>query len=199
MISEVTLSLLFTILLGVVVFALGLQMSYQEGTTRRASQNCFYRPINGVYVNDTTIFGFFNDYSFLSNYCPARTERNGLIFKNSEAAYQSAKYEEDLEKQKIFLNLKGDEARSLTRRLSYDAVSFSKKRLDVMKKVLRSKFSNIALAQALLNTGDKQLVEFNNWGDSFWGQIRDNNGNIVGENNLGKLLMELRTFLKTNK
>ena len=47
------------------------------------------------------------------------------------------------------------------------------------------------LRQMLLNTGDAVLEEGNTWGDTYWGIC-----NGVGENNLGKILMEIREALR---
>jgi hypothetical protein len=47
------------------------------------------------------------------------------------------------------------------------------------------------LKQLLLATGDKELIEGNTWGDTFWGVC-----NGIGQNHLGKILMAKRTELK---
>jgi hypothetical protein len=39
----------------------------------------------------------------------------------------------------------------------------------------------------LLATGDMELIEDNDWDDTYWGVC-----NGAGENNLGKLLMKIR-------
>jgi N-glycosidase YbiA len=65
---------------------------------------------------------------------------------------------------------------------------------DVMRKVLRAKFTqDDRLKQLLLSTGNAELVEASDK-DSYWGNAPDENGN-EGQNKLGKLLMELRTEL----
>ncbi len=56
-----------------------------------------------------------------------------------------------------------------------------------MELVLRQKFSHPGLLALLLATGDMELVEDNDWDDTYWGVC-----NGVGENNLGKLLMKIR-------
>ena len=61
------------------------------------------------------------------------------------------------------------------------------RKLDVMTKLLKEKFTNPDLKEKLLATGDQLLVEDNTWGDRFWGQVGG-----VGENHLGKLLMQVR-------
>lgn len=65
--------------------------------------------------------------------------------------------------------------------------------LEVMEYILRVKFrKGTSWAAKLIETGDEQIVEFNNWGDEFWGwDIRTKRG----ENNLGKILMKLRSEL----
>ena len=47
------------------------------------------------------------------------------------------------------------------------------------------------MASRLINTGDAILIEGNTWGDTYWG-VCDG----VGENRLGKLLMEVREECK---
>lgn len=63
-------------------------------------------------------------------------------------------------------------------------------KVHVMRTLLRLKFSSPELALSLLDTGNAQLVEGNWWGDTFWGQC-----NGVGENWLGRLLMDQRLLL----
>lgn len=69
---------------------------------------------------------------------------------------------------------------------------------DVMRSVVRAKFSDPEMARLLLATGDEELVEFNIWGDVVWGQCADSTWKWVGQNWLGKLLMELRIDLRRN-
>ena len=64
-------------------------------------------------------------------------------------------------------------------------------RLEVMLKLLRLKFADPALAGRLLATGDTELVEGNHWGDRYWGVSGG-----IGENHLGKLLMQVRLELR---
>jgi predicted NAD-dependent protein-ADP-ribosyltransferase YbiA (DUF1768 family) len=64
-----------------------------------------------------------------------------------------------------------------------------------MYKALKQKFyldSN--WCKELLSTGDQEIVEWNNWGDKYWGK---DSITKEGENHLGLLLMRLRRELKT--
>jgi len=64
-------------------------------------------------------------------------------------------------------------------------------KLNEMEFVLQQKFSHPELLAMLLATGDMELIEYNDWDDTYWGVC-----NGVGENNLGKLLMRIREEAK---
>ena len=55
-----------------------------------------------------------------------------------------------------------------------------------MRKVLIAKFSDPAL-MAMLKAIEGEIIEDNPWHDCFWGKC-----NGIGENWLGRLLMEIR-------
>lgn len=55
-----------------------------------------------------------------------------------------------------------------------------------MREVLKIKFSDPVLMTKLTNVKG-EIVEDNYWGDTFWGRC-----NGSGQNNLGKILMEIR-------
>ena len=60
-----------------------------------------------------------------------------------------------------------------------------------MYSVCYAKFTqNPDLKEKLLQTGNEILEEGNDWGDKIWGTV-----NGEGENNLGKILMEIRKEL----
>jgi ribA/ribD-fused uncharacterized protein len=64
-------------------------------------------------------------------------------------------------------------------------------KLEVMKEILRLKFSEPSLREALLATGDAPLIEANTWNDTFWGVCRGR-----GQNHLGRLLEEVREEIR---
>tara|TARA_Y100000310_G_scaffold94631_1_gene92389 strand:- start:3790 stop:4212 length:423 start_codon:yes stop_codon:yes gene_type:complete len=75
----------------------------------------------------------------------------------------------------------------ITSRTDWDRV-----KEDVMLAALRAKFvPGTDLAERLLATGDKQLVEGNHWGDEYWGVCKGK-----GLNRLGHLLMLVRSELR---
>ena len=64
---------------------------------------------------------------------------------------------------------------------------------DIMYEVVRAKFiQHPILAQQLLDTRDAELIEGNNWGDTYWGVC-----NGYGKNMLGRILMRVRDELST--
>jgi ribA/ribD-fused uncharacterized protein len=69
------------------------------------------------------------------------------------------------------------------------------KKLEFMKWGVTEKFKDSKLAEMLLSTGDMELTEGNWWHDNFWGVCTCNKCKD-GENNLGKILMDIRLNLK---
>lgn len=69
-----------------------------------------------------------------------------------------------------------------------------------MYEALQKKFADDQLKEKLLTTGDEWLEEGNTWHDNYWGICHcDRCQNKIGQNNLGKLLMKLRTELMEDK
>ena len=133
---------------------------------------------------------FKGKYFFLSNFYNAQVEYEGLLYKNNEAAFQSAKVV-DMERRKQFCKLDPSTAkrkgRNVTLRHDWEQIKDK-----VMEDCVRDKFTrNEELRQRLLDTGDEELVEGNVWGDQYWGVCRGR-----GKNMLGKILMRVREELK---
>lgn len=129
---------------------------------------------------------FTGDYYFLSNFFECDVEYLGLTYRSSEAAYQAAKCKNPNERL-AFLWLTPSMAKRYGKmveiRPDWDEV---KKR--IMRDIVYLKFSQWPdLREKLLATGEAELIEGNTWGDTYWGVC-----NGVGENNLGKILMEVR-------
>jgi len=70
------------------------------------------------------------------------------------------------------------------------------KSLEVMEYALTFKFKKgTTWYKKLMETGESDIIEWNNWNDIFWGK------SIVtceGENHLGEILMKIRKNLKEN-
>ena len=65
------------------------------------------------------------------------------------------------------------------------------KKIKEMKELLKKKFENPQFRKLLLDTYPHELIEGNNWGDTYWGKC---NGH--GKNMLGTLLMQIRSELR---
>ena len=132
--------------------------------------------------------GFRGEYSFLSNFHPYKIEYMGLHFESVEIAFQSAKCELFSEAQ-LFTKFTAHEsakAKKLGRKIKMRS-DWEQAKLKVMEELLRIKFSDSKLSSMLIDTSGVELIEFNDWGDRFYGVCRG-----VGRNELGKLLMKIR-------
>ena len=144
------------------------------------------------YDTDYSVHGFFGKYFFLSNFFVCgRLKIDGIDFKTSEHAYQYYKTR-DFDWQEAILGADTpSEAKLLGKRcpiipnwdLAKDAIMYS---------VVVEKFKqNRELANRLLDTEDRYLEETNDWKDTYWGVCKG-----VGENKLGKILMDIRKGLR---
>lgn len=138
------------------------------------------------------IRGFRGKYSFLSNFYSTPVHAlviyNGHAYYNTEAAFQAQKCPERMCE---FVSLNPSEAKHLGRyvplRSDWDEVKDG-----IMYEIVLAKFTqNERLRNALLATGDANLIETNNWGDRYWGEDEEGNG----ENHLGKTLEKVRENL----
>ncbi len=142
------------------------------------------------------ISGFFGPYRFLSNFWPAWVVYDGLVYPTVENAYQAAKFAR-ADRQK-FLTCSPGEAKALSGGGSrlYSREAWAPMKVAVMHELVGKKVSvhHPDLRRALLETGIAELKETNWWGDTFWGVYLEKKTDVpVGENNLGKLLMEVRS------
>ena len=135
------------------------------------------------------INSFSGYYRFLSNFYKSGLVYDGLIYGNSEAAYQAAKT--NVFQQKVwFLNLDPGPAKRLGKNIQLRP-DWEEAKDQIMYDICKAKFTqNPDLAKLLLETGDEELIEGNTWGDRVWGQVDG-----VGENKLGKILMRIRKEL----
>lgn len=122
---------------------------------------------------------------FLSNFYNCKIKYEGIIYPSVENAYQASKTL-NLEERKQFINISPKHAKYLGKKIKLRNNHCNLK-LGIMKELLQIKFNNKELKLKLLNTGDEWLEEKNTWNDTYWGTC-----NGIGENNLGKLLMNIR-------
>lgn len=137
------------------------------------------------------IDNFRGEYSFLSNFYLAHFYFIGLEWKSSEHLYQAMKTFDKDEREEIRNCVSAKESKILGKKVT-KRKDWEDKKIEVMEIVVFSKFSQIPhLSKKLINTGDAELIEGNNWGDRFWG-VCDGEG----ENHLGIILMKTREKIK---
>lgn len=134
----------------------------------------------------TPIDSFQGEYRWLSNFWPALVIFDGDYYPTVEHAYQAAKTTDRSARIRIHRAETPGLAKKLGRGLAMrpDWDTF---KLEVMLILLRQKFTDPELRRKLLETGDRELIEGNTWGDRFWGVCGG-----TGENHLGKILMHVR-------
>ena len=135
------------------------------------------------------IDSFRGRYFFLSNYYPCDFVWEGLLYRNAEAAFQSAKCTDTIGRLN-FTNLSPNLAKAKGRKI-YLRDDWESIKDDTMLNIIRAKFKNPKLSRKLIATGDQELIEGNTWNDTYWGVC-----NGIGKNKLGQILMQVREELK---
>lgn len=133
---------------------------------------------------------FAGEYAFLSNSWSCPMKLDGVTYPSVEHAYQAAKTLDPVFRDMIREAVKPSYAKRLGQAAPLRE-GWHDIRLDVMRELVWQKFEIPALRQALLATGSAELIEGNTWGDTFWGVCRG-----VGENNLGLILMNIRSRVR---
>lgn len=136
------------------------------------------------------IDSFRGKYYFLSNFYHIDVEYDGIVYKNTEAAFQAQKVLDD-DAKLLFSDLFPREAKKLGKRVKLRK-DWNDVKDNYMYEICKAKFQQHEdLARKLLETGDEELVEGNAWNDTYWGVC-----NGKGKNQLGKTLMRIREELK---
>lgn len=142
---------------------------------------------------ETPISGFNGNNRWLSNFHPCKIFW-GYEYGSVEAAYQAAKCSaEDSKERRKFVVMSPGEAKKAGKKVKLRP-DWNEVKVKVMEYLLEQKFKVPELKEKLIATGNCEIIEENMWGDKFWGMVRVD-GKLVGENNLGKLLMKIRERL----
>ena len=138
-----------------------------------------------------TIDSFEGEYRFLSNFYFSPLKFGGIIYPTVEHAFQAMKTKNNNERMKISLLKTPGEAKRAGRKVKLRE-DWEQIKLEAMEYLVRLKFKNyIDLKDRLLATEDAELIEGNWWNDTFWGVCKGR-----GKNNLGKILMKIRSEIK---
>lgn len=137
------------------------------------------------------IDSFKDEYRFLSNFWPVKIFLENDWYPSTEHAFQAAKTLDRSIRDKIRTAETAAKAKKLGNKLDLRP-GWDNMRIGYMKFLIWYKFSHYEdLKILLLGTGNTQLIEGNNWGDQFWGVCRG-----VGQNWLGRILMDVRSILQ---
>ena len=130
--------------------------------------------------------GFKNEKAYLSNMFERDVKFEGKVYESSENIYMSFKNDSKKWKKKC-VKTNRYELKKISRDIDL-VKDWNVERLRAMRIAVFLKFSqNKDLKKKL--SKEKKIVEWNSWGDKFWGKdIRTG----VGENNLGKILKEAK-------
>ena len=133
---------------------------------------------------------------FLSNFYPVTVAYEGDRYAAVEDAFQAAKTLDPKERMMIQLCETPADARKCGRHVTLRS-DWNEIKVGVMLDLLRQKFSHTNLKAMLLATGDAVLIEGNTHHDNFWGNCTCRRCvEIEGQNQLGKLLMQVREELR---
>ena len=139
---------------------------------------------------------FDGEFAFLSNFYPSAISDGYTTFPTVEHYFQACKceYMDDYDA------IAAAPTPGQAKRLGRQAVlrdDWEQNKLNVMETALRKKFAIPKLREQLLATGDAYLVEGNFWHDNAWGDCGcEKCKHTHGQNNLGKLLMKIRTDIR---
>lgn len=147
---------------------------------------------------DSSIDRFAGKHRFLSNFYPTPIrypvdDPDAPVYRTLEHAFQAAKSVDPDERARVRAVPSPGVAKGIGRHIGSRRPDWSSVRLEVMRELLRAKFSEESLRSRLLETGDAELIEGNLWHDHFWGSCRcPRHAGTRGLNLLGRLLMEIR-------
>ena len=151
---------------------------------------------------------------FLSNMYPLERPiitKLGVSASTSEHAYQAAKFANvsqhyEVAGARASVRGKGEILDGIaSKNLAHEFIdagalivpNWSLIKVGIMQEVVRRKFiANPDIRELLVQTGEEELVEGNDWGDTFWGVDLETG---EGQNQLGKVLMEVRTAVHQGK
>lgn len=171
--------------------------------------------------HDRPVVRFSGVHEFLSNFYPSVVTALFVDEANErtcaapaptvEHAYQAMKAQDIHQFRRVLRRETAKQARADGKTLAARP-DWDQERVAIMRLLVQQKFADPLMAARLLATGQHELVEGNTWGDRFWGmtpaiipeerpvlphQSYGRYGDVwyIGENWLGKILMERRAVL----
>lgn len=132
-------------------------------------------------------------YGAFSNFSAHPFEINGVVWPTSEHYFQAQKFLNNDIQEKIRSIISPMDAALMGRDRSYPLrLDWEEVKDDIMRQAVLAKFSqNKDIAQLLIDTGDKEIIEHTK-NDHYWAD----GGDGTGKNMLGIILMEVREQLR---
>lgn len=148
-------------------------------------------------------FNSYNEYFMLSNMFPCKIMYKDKLFYGVDHLYYYLLYYRHPTIQKQIAKCSGVCANFKAKKIGDDNAELIKditdsQKVNLIKNCIRLKYQqNRHCSDYLLGTDDAVLVEHAYWGDTFWGCMLKK-GKYEGENNTGKILMQIRDELRDN-
>lgn len=132
--------------------------------------------------------------NWFSNFIPCVMTIDGREWPDVETYFAAQKTLDMTQQEAIRLAKEPGEAKRLGRRVTLRR-DWEKVKEGVMEKALRIKFAKGTRFHKQLLASKGLIIEWNNWGDQYWGMTLDK----VGKNRLGEILMKIRDESKIEK
>jgi len=158
--------------------------------------NELFRQLRRNNSNLMTIWGFRDEYDFLSHMYPATVMVSNVEFPSVENAFHASLTNDPKWFERIRLATP-QESKGLSKLMPYRPEKLTIQ-IPIMVGLDTQKFKNHPeLLEKLKSTSNKILIEGNLWHDNFWGDCQCKKcKNIRPLNWAGKILMEVRETLK---
>jgi ribA/ribD-fused uncharacterized protein len=133
---------------------------------------------------------------YLSNYSAHMVEYGGVVYPTAEHAYQCQRYTNEVLRKEIRETRSPVKAWEVSQKYKKEQlIDFNERKVLVMKEILRAKLEQHAdIQKILVDSGTYKIVKHITTGppaDGFW----DDGDDGLGQNEIGKIWMELRTEL----
>ena len=143
-------------------------------------------------MSQPSVTAFKNEYEFLSMTYNSSITVDGITYSNAESAFWAQRVK-DVNARFKYTRLSGNKARAKALQ-AVPIDDWDESKNEILKKILRIKFSDDTLKKKLLDTGTAKLKNNNTYRDDYYGIYMNR-----GKNLLGKFLEELREELKEEK
>lgn len=145
---------------------------------------------------------FQGEYRFLSNFWKSTVVYEDMTFYSTEAAFQAAKTTDLSKRFEFIMHTDKDSGKTVMTTASQTKMmgklvrlrdDWDDIKLEVMYQINLHKYTHdTVLRNKLFATEMRELIEGNEWNDTYWGVCND-----FGDNHLGKILMRIRHELRS--